>query len=247
MDVLAVILARGGSVGLTDKHLRPLLGRPVIEYTFDHARAAARVTRAVVSSDCAPIRRLAEERWFETIARPVELATSDSSVQDVLLHAMHTVESRSSFRADAIVVLYGNVPVRPSGIIDEAVELLGSTGCDSVRSFCPVGKWHPAWMARLEEDRVESLQPNSIHRRQDLAPLFMHDGAVVAVSRASLLRGEAGPQDPHAFFGVDRRAVRTGIGETVEIDHQRDLFWAEAVLRERERGHEADYAARIAS
>ena len=246
MEALAVVLARGGSVGLKDKHLLPLLARPVIEYTFDHARAATRVARTVVSSDAAQIRRLAEERWFETIARPSELATSDASVQDVLLHAMKTVESRCSFRADAVVVLYGNVPVRPHGIIDEAIDLLESTGCDSVRSFCPVGKWHPAWMAKLNDDRVESLQPNSIHRRQDLAPLFLHDGAVVAVSRASLLRGEANPHDPHAFFGTDRRAVRTGVGETVEIDHQRDLYWAEAVLRERQ-GREERAAARIAS
>lgn len=247
MDVLGIILARGGSVGLKDKHLLPLLGRPVIEYTFDHARAAAsRLTRAVVSSDCGRLRGLAEQRWFETIARPAELATSDASVQDVLLHAMKTVESRSAFRADAVVVLYGNVPVRPDGIVDEAIDLLESTGCDSVRSFCPVGKWHPAWMAKLSDDRVESLQPNSIHRRQDLAPLFMHDGAVVAVSRASLLRGEAQPQDPHAFFGIDRRAVRTGIGETVEIDHLRDLYWAEAVLRERQ-ARQDRAPARIAS
>jgi hypothetical protein len=36
------------------------------------------------------------------------------------------------------------------------------------------------------------------------------------------------------------------MGETVEIDHQRDLYWAEAVLRERERQSETTYA-RIAS
>ena len=235
MDVLGIILARGGSVGLKDKHLLPLLGQPVISYTYAHARAAARVTRTVVSSDCGEIRKLAERCWFETVARPAELATGDASVQDVLLHAMKTVEARSNFHADAVVVLYGNVPVRPDGVIDEAIDVLESTGCDSVRSFCPVGKWHPAWMAKLAEDRVEALQPNSIHRRQDLAPVFMHDGAVVAVSRASLLRGEANPRDPHAFFGIDRRAVRTEMGQTVEIDHPRDLFWAEAVLRDRER------------
>ena len=40
MNVLGVILARAGSVGLPDKHLLPLLGKPVIAYTFDHARAA---------------------------------------------------------------------------------------------------------------------------------------------------------------------------------------------------------------
>jgi CMP-N-acetylneuraminic acid synthetase len=234
MEVLAVILARAGSVGLPNKHLLPLLGRPVISYAFDHARASARLTRVVVSSDCARIRKLAEANWFETIARPPELATSDASVQDVLLHALETVEQRSSFRADTIVVLYGNVPSRGESVIDRAIDLLESTRCDSVRSFCPVGKWNPAWMHRFAGDeQITMLQSNSIHRRQDLEPLFLHDGAVVVVSRASLLRGRENPNDPHAFFGIDRRGIRTEIGETVEIDHLRDLYWAEAVLRER--------------
>ena len=234
MDVLGIILARAGSVGLPNKHLLPLLGRPVISYTFDHARASARLTRVVVSSDCARVRKLAEANWFETIARPPELATSDASVQDVLLHALETVEQRSNFRADAVVVLYGNVPARGEGVIDRAIDLLEATRCDSVRSFCPVGKWNPVWMHRFADDeQVMMLQPNSVHRRQDLEPIFLHDGAVVAVSRASLLRGRENPNDPHAFFGVDRRGIRTEIGETVEIDHLRDLYWAEAVLRER--------------
>jgi CMP-N-acetylneuraminic acid synthetase len=239
MNVLGVILARAGSVGLKNKHLADLLGRPVIEYTFEHARQAARLTRIVVSSDCPRVRLLAEARGLAAIVRPAELATSDASVQDVMLHAMETVERETSapFRADALVVLYGNVPARGEGVIDRAVDMLEKTDCDSVRSFCPVGKWHPAWMARLggnDGDRVEPLRPGSIHRRQDLerdGRLLLHDGAVVAVSRASMLRGRENPQDPHAFFGIDRRGFETGIGETVEIDSPRDLFWAEAMLR----------------
>jgi CMP-N-acetylneuraminic acid synthetase len=119
-------------------------------------------------------------------------------------------------------------------VIDAAIQLLRETGCDSVRSFCPVGKWHPAWMSKIDGDKVEALQPGSIHRRQDLTPLHLHDGAVVAVSRESMLRGVESPQDPHAFFGTDRRAIHTQMGETVEVDHQRDLYWAEAVLRDRQ-------------
>ena len=131
MDVLAVIIARAGSAGLKNKHLLPLLGRPVIHYTFEHARASRSITRAVVSTDCAEVRKLAERNFFETIARPSALATADASVQDVLLHALRTVESRSTFRAGAIALLYGNVPVRGEGTIDRAIELLQSTGCDS--------------------------------------------------------------------------------------------------------------------
>jgi hypothetical protein len=40
--------------------------------------------------------------------------------------------------------------------------------------------------------------------------------------------------NPHAFFGLDRRGIHTGVGDTVEIDELRDLYWAEAVLRGRE-------------
>jgi CMP-N-acetylneuraminic acid synthetase len=86
-------------------------------------------------------------------------------------------------------------------------------------------------MAHLAGDRVLPLQSGSIHRRQDLSPLFLHDGAVVAVSRESMLRGKTHPQDPHAFFGDDRRGFEIGAGQTVEIDTLRDLYWAEAVLR----------------
>jgi hypothetical protein len=87
-------------------------------------------------------------------------------------------------------------------------------------------------MSHLEGDRVIPLHPNSIHRRQDLTPTFLHDGAVVAVSRNSMLRGEQAPHDPHAFFGQDRRAITTEPGETIEIDHIRDLYWAQAVMRD---------------
>jgi N-acylneuraminate cytidylyltransferase/CMP-N,N'-diacetyllegionaminic acid synthase len=234
MNVLGVILARAGSVGLRDKHLLPLLGQPVIKYTFAHARASRLLSRVVVSTDSLQIKRLAESNFFETVNRPAELATSDASVQDVMLHAMDSVEASSAFRADALVVLYGNVPVRGDGVIDAAIEMLRDTKCDSVRSFCPVGKWHPAWMSRLADDgRVDPLHPGSIHRRQDLPELFLHDGAVVAVSRASMLRGRDNPLNPHAFFGMERRGVRAKAGDTVEIDQQRDLYWAEAVLRER--------------
>jgi CMP-N,N'-diacetyllegionaminic acid synthase len=243
MNTLGVILARAGSQGLENKHLLPLLGRPVISYTFDHVRASRRLARVVVSTDCPQITMLARSEGFETIARPKELATSDASVQAAMLHAMETVEGESTFRADALAVIYGNIPVRGEGVIDRAIEMLESTGCDSVRSFCPVGKWHPAWMSRLEDDHVVPLQPASVHRRQDLTPLLLHDGAVVAVSRASMLRGRESFDDPHAFFGVDRRGFQTEMGETVEIDHLRDLYWAHAVLTEREGLHEMRIAS----
>ena len=59
MNTLGVILARAGSVGLPHKHLRLLLGRPLIEYTFDHAFNSALLSKVVVSTDCPGVTRLA--------------------------------------------------------------------------------------------------------------------------------------------------------------------------------------------
>ena len=233
-NVLGVVLARAGSKGLANKHLLSLHGRPVISYTLDHALEAKRLTRVVVSSDCPLVRRFGAVHGFDAIGRPPELATDDASVQDVLLHAVDTIEGDGSFFADAVVVLYGNVPIRPDGVIDRAVEMLSDTACDSVRSFTPVGKWHPAWMSRLDNDVVEPVIRGSIHRRQDLEPLVLHDGAVVAVSRSSLERGRSNRKDPHAFFGADRRGFEVGMGQAIEVDARRDLYLAEAVLRERQ-------------
>jgi N-acylneuraminate cytidylyltransferase len=232
MNVLAVILARAHSVGLPRKHLLPLGGRAVIEHTFDHAAAAKRVHRTVLSSDCPHIRALASNATITSIDRPEQLASADASVQDALLHALDVVESRSDFRAAAIVTLYGNVPVRPGCLIDRAIDLLERSGCDSVRSFCPVGKWHPQWMTTLQGDRVMQ-HPAGTHRRQDLAPMYLHEGGVVACTRAALERGRANRSDAHAFFGIDRRAVLTEPGEVIEIDTMRDLMLARAIVEQR--------------
>lgn len=233
MFTLGVILARGGSQGLPGKHLLPLLGRPVVQYTFDAVRESRLLSHVIVSSDCPQILALAAANGFTTVQRPAELATSDSSVQDVLLHALDHAEDKQQVYVEAVATLYGNVPIRRKGVIDEAISLLERTSCDSVRSFCPVGKWHPAWMAKIDGDRAVANRPGSIHRRQDLEPLYLHDGGIVVSSRAAMESGRLNREDPHAFFGTDRRAVMTANTDTVEVDTRRDLLMAEAILRDR--------------
>lgn len=236
MFTLGVILARGGSQGLPDKHLIDLLGRPVIDYTFEHALLARKLSAIVITSDCRRILSLGRQAGCDAIERPAALATADASVQDVLLHAVDSFETMTGHDVDAVATLYGNVPLRPAGLIDEAIEVLERSGGDSVRSFCPVGKWHPAWLSRLEGDTASALHPGSIHRRQDLEPLFLHDGGIVVSKRSALERGRLNRGDPHAFFGSDRRAVRTESTDVVEVDARRDLLLAEAILRDRRRG-----------
>ncbi|MEM8782947.1 MAG: acylneuraminate cytidylyltransferase family protein [Planctomycetota bacterium] len=230
MPTLAIILARAGSQGLPRKNALPLAGRTVLDWTLDHAAAARRIDRVVLSTDGEELKSLATFRGIETVHRPHVLADATATVDAAARHAVRTVDPDGDY--DAVVILYGNVPVRPADLADRAVAKLRETGCDSVQSVCPVGKHHPYWMKELAgdtEDRMVQHVPNRVYRRQDLPPLYELDGGVIVVSRECLFVTH--PDEPHAFLGVDRRAIVTQPGEVVDIDEAFDLDVAEAILQ----------------
>ncbi len=229
-EVLAVIMARGGSVGLPGKSLKPLLGKPVLAYTFDHVRESKLITRTVVSSDDPAILELSRKKGFETIERPPELATSAAATDPVLRHAVRAKYPQGNLPA-AVVMLYGNVPIRQHQMIDRCIEMFQATGADSVQTIAPVGKFHPYWMFdRDEAGHIQKHIPNNIYRRQDLPPLYSPTGAVY-VMKTDVLMAAEGSSDPHAFLGIDRRGLLVDPEDSVDIDTAKDLFVAEALLR----------------
>ncbi len=234
MYVLGIILARAGSKGLPDKCARLLLGRPVISYTFDHVAASDRLSAAVLSTDSPVLQGMARAAGVPVIERPAELATDTATVDDAARHAVERWEAMRGVVVDAVALLYGNIPVRAPHLIDRAIEQLAGSAADSVRSVAPVSKQHPDWVSRLDGDRMIQFRPNSIYRRQDLEPLYYHDGAVAAVTRAALFGALATPDDHQAFLGADRRALIQDPQDAVDIDGPVDFFLAEAILRAQE-------------
>ena len=232
MQTLGIILARAGSLGLVNKHLLPLLGKPVISYTFDHARASRRLDRVVVTSDCPQILELARQSGFDTIVRPEHLATSDASVQSAMLHAMRTVEADESFQSDAVVV-----PLR-----------------QCARSWrwrdrsCHRCSWkRPAAIPCAASVRSASGIPAGCAGSMVIMSARYAPAASIAgriLSRCSCMTARLLPcRERRCSWPTTIRMTRTpfsasivepfetGMGDTVEIDHQRDLYWAEAVLR----------------
>lgn len=234
-DTTAVIIGRAGSKGFPGKNAKLLLGRPMVWYSLDDAAQASCVDRVVVSTDCPAMYQQAEE-WFSAhrhslaagksrtlVRRPTSLAGDVATVDSAVRHAVADID------AEIVVILYGNVPIRPEGIIDRAVERLTSSGASSVQSYAPVGKYHPYWEVTLDEaGRVTPYVDNCVYRRQDLPPVFVPDGGVIAVRREYLMQEVVG--QPHAFLGPRRMGIVNGMGQVIDIDDPIDLIVAEAVL-----------------
>lgn len=231
MNVVTTILARGGSTGLPRKNALPLLGKPVVLYTIEHAQASELIDTIVLTTDSEEIKQIGRDAGVEIIDRPAELATATATVDSASRHAVDTYEANTGYVADIVVILYGNIPVRKPDIIDRAVSHLIETQADSVRTVASIGKKHPDWLHRLDGDRMIKFRENDIDRRQDLEPLYYHDGCVLAFTRESQCTPPAHEHDFHAFFGKDRRAIIQGANDTVDIDSLEDFYMAEALLR----------------
>lgn len=231
MSATAIILARAGSKGFPGKNTASVCGIPCIIWTIEHALACKTVSRVVVSSDDIGALAMAQIWGVETIERPAELAHDTARIDDAARHAYTQLGEPPG----PVVILYANVPARPDDLTDRAVRLLESTGCDSVQSYTTVGKYHPWWMARIDDaGQVRPWEGDVLNhntfRRQDLPPALVPDGGVIVCSPDALMLRRGAPEGPHAFFGVDRRGVTTGEGEVVDIDSPGDRLVAEAVL-----------------
>jgi len=228
---MGFIPARKGSKGVPRKNVRDLLGKPVISYTIEAALASNLLDHIVVSTDDPYAMDISKQYDVTLIERPNTLATCEARIDDAMRHCCNEVEKIHQYTPDIIVLLYANIPVRAFQIIDNTIQKLIDTEADSVQTMSPIGKFHPYWLYNLEGDKASVYIENNSYRRQELPPVYAIDGAVAAVTKSSLFADNNG-EDPHAFWGTDRRGLQQEAHETVDIDSLRDFLLAEATLRE---------------
>ncbi len=150
-EVLAIIPARGGSKGIPRKNIRPFAGHPLIAYSIAAGIRAETVTRVIVSTDDERIAEVARQYYAETpFLRPLELAQDDTPDLPVFQHALNWLAENESYIPDVVVQLRPTSPIRPMGLVDEAVHiLLSNPKADSVRGVVPAGQ-NPYKMWRID-------------------------------------------------------------------------------------------------
>lgn len=238
MNSLIVIIARAGSKGLRNKAMALLAGKPLVAWTIEHALGSKRggPGNVVLSSDGDDILAVGERYGIECYKRPPARASDSATIDDGARHGVECWEESHGVQTNYVAILYGNIPLRPADLSDRALNKLIETEADSVQSVYPVGKNHPYWMKKLSGtfgDVLEMYQDNHIYRRQDLPPVYMLDGGVIAVTRTNLFNFDPTGKEPHRFLGTDRRAITTRPGDVVDVDDALDLAYAEAIVRMR--------------
>ena len=128
---LGVVPARGGSKRIPNKNLRPLAGKPLIQWTIEAAEQAESLTDWIVSTEDYEIGRVASSLRAYVIRRPEELADDLASSDSVALHALEWM-GRDSY--DIVCVLHPTNPIRSPEHIDQAIATLWASTAPSLAS-----------------------------------------------------------------------------------------------------------------
>ncbi len=189
-EVLAIIPARGGSKGIPRKNVREFAGYPLIAYSIAAGLQAERVTRVIVSTDDEEIAAVARQWGAETpFLRPAEFAQDNTLDLPVFQHALSWLAENENYHPDLVVQLRPTSPVRPPGLIDDAVGLLLEyPEAGSVRGVVPSGQ-NPHKMWRIDPDSGQMkplLQVPGIDEpynapRQKLPPVYWQTGHIDAI------------------------------------------------------------------
>jgi len=193
--VLALIPARGGSKGIPRKNLRDFAGAPLIAYSIAAAKQAERVTRVIVSTDDPEIAEVARDWGAEVpFMRPAQFAQDDSTDLPVFEHALEWLEQNENYVPDIVIQLRPTSPVRPIGLLDQAVELLlEHPEVDCVRGVVPSGQ-NPFKMWQIDSEgrltqllEVAGLREPYNAPRQALPQTYWQTGHIDAIRSNTIL------------------------------------------------------------
>ena len=190
MRILGIIPARGGSVGIKNKNIKKLNGKPLIQYTIEQSNKSKLLTKTIVSTDSEKISKIA--RILGAIVpfkRPKNLSTSSASSVDVIKHCLEFFQEKGEY-FDAICLLQPTSPYRPKNSIDDAIKKFILSKKDSLISIRKIPEhYNPNWIFKQDNGFLRRYENKPmISRRQDLQPLYHRDGAIYITKSELILK-----------------------------------------------------------
>lgn len=214
---LAIIPARGGSKRLPRKNILNLAGKPLIAWTIEAALQSKYIDKVLVTSNDDEILKVSNDYGASTIKRPMHLSQDNSTSFEAISHA---IENTQEF--DYIVLLQPTSPLRTSGHIDEAIQLIFQKKSDAIISVTEM-EHSPLWANTLPENESMDyfLREDKNKRSQDLETYYRLNGAIyISLTETLINTGSFFHKTGAYAYKMDNRS-------SIDIDNVMDFKFAE--------------------
>ncbi len=177
---LCFIPARGGSKRIPGKNIRPLGGRPLIEWTIAAAKECGCFDSIVVSSDDEEILRIASDSGVVADRRLPELSGDRIRFVEVLDEFLKRVENAGKYKT--VAVLLPTCPFRNASDVRAALELHKQNSDAFIVSISPY-EFPPDFACDFDvASGALNLRQPEIYARstqsQSVKPVFHPNGAI---------------------------------------------------------------------
>lgn len=225
-SAIGIITARGGSKGLPGKNIRPLCGKPLIQWTIEKALSSSYLDVVVVTTDSEEIAATARRAGAEVpFLRPAELASDTASSYDAIRHTLAQYAPR---HFDYTVLLEPTSPLREDDDIDRVLKALDDE-CENFDSIVTLGQVHehPSIVKKLRGKAAVPFVDNltMTNRRQDQEPAFFPYGVAYAAKTDVLLAQDTFYTSRCMGFPIQRY-------QNYEIDDLQDFLCVEAIMKQ---------------
>jgi CMP-N-acetylneuraminic acid synthetase len=236
MTAVAFIFARGGSKGVPGKNTRLLCGKPLIQWSIEHALSTDAIDRLIVSTDSDEIATVALNAGAEVpFLRPKELATDSAPEWRAWQHALKFFQESEGTLPELMVSLPATSPLREKGDIESCIDEFQNSKADIVITISEAHRSPYFNMVKVVSDgRVELvIKPESsdalISRRQDAPEVFDIATACYVANPKFILAN-------NDLFSGSVRAVQIPRERALDIDTMFDFEMAEFLMNKRLNG-----------
>lgn len=227
--ILAIIPARGGSKGLPRKNILKLLGKAMIGYTIEAARASKYIDKVVVSTEDEEIAEIARQFGAEVpFLRPKELAQDDTPGIEPILYTMREAEKFYNVSFDVMIMLQPTSPLRGTEHIDAAIEQYRKNR-DHFDSLISVTELeHPVeWNRTIDTDgKLQDFlwyEKEQMYSRQRAQKVYRLNGAIYIVEKEALFRTKR-------FETGRTQGFMMNTYESIDVDTKEDFCYAEFLM-----------------
>ncbi len=230
-NILVVIPARGGSVGVPRKNIKSLNGEPLISYVIKAALNSKYDLDVIVSTDDQKIADIAIKYGAQVpFLRPKEISGSYSTLILVSKHALEFSLGKDKCY-DAVLSLQPTSPLISTTTIDKVIDTYTQTSCTSVITMSEMTQGHPYTAKRISEDGTLSdfcdIPEGTItFPRQSREVAYSPNGAIYLRPKELIESYKSGGWQ----LGNTPKAVIMNERESIDINTEFDFLYTEFVL-----------------